>query len=67
MQNDQEYVTLCVADPLYRIIRIYSNEGTKQELVCDTVDEFISVVKFINSVVDDNLLNENQFLYASPV
>ena len=65
--NDQEYVTRCVADPLDKTIRIYSNEGTEQELVCDTADEFINVVKFIRSTVDDNLLDNDQFIYASPV
>jgi hypothetical protein len=65
--NDQEYVTRCVVDPLYKTVRIYSNEGTEQELVCDTADEFINVVKFIRSTVDDNLLDDDQFVYASPV
>ena len=65
--DDQEYVTRCVADPLYKTVRIYSNEGAEQELVCDTADEFINVVKFIRATVDDNLLSEEQFVYASPL
>ena len=65
--DDQEYVTRCVADPLYKTVRIYSNEGAEQELVCDTADEFINVVKFIRATIDENLLNEDQFVYASPV
>ena len=64
--DDQEYVTRCVADPLYKTVRIYSNEGAEQELVCDTADEFINVVKFIRATIDENLLNEDQFVYASP-
>lgn len=65
--DDQEYVTRCVADPLYKTVRIYSNEGAEQELVCDTADEFINVVKFIRATIDENLLNEDQFVYASPL
>ena len=65
--DDQEYVTRCVADPLYKTVRIYSNEGAEQELVCDTADEFINVVKFIRATIDENLLNEDQFVYALPL
>jgi hypothetical protein len=57
-----EYLTRCVADPLYKTVRIYSSEGTEKEVTCDTVEEFLNVVKFIRATVDDEI-----FSYAEPV
>ena len=51
-----EYLTRCVVDPLRKTVYIYSNEGTEQELVCETTDQFMNVLNFIRAAVDEDTL-----------
>lgn len=51
-----EYLTRCVVDPLRKTVYVYSNEGTEKELVCETTDQFMSVLNFIRSTVDEDTL-----------
>jgi hypothetical protein len=60
MQN--EYLTRCVVDPLKRTVYLYSNEGTEKQVSCDTVDEFMSVLDFVRSTLDESTLS-----YANPL
>jgi len=55
-QMQDEYLTRCVVDPTRKTVYIYSSEGTEQELVCDTTDQFMNVLKFIRSTVDEDIL-----------
>ena len=57
-----EYLTRCVVDPIKRTVYLYSNEGSEKEVVCDTVEEFMSVLEFVRSTVDEKTLS-----YASPL
>jgi hypothetical protein len=51
-----EYLTRCVVDPIRKTIYIYSNEGTEQELVCETTDQFMNVLKFVRATVEEDIL-----------
>jgi len=57
-----EYLSRCVVDPLRRTVYLYSDEGTKKEVVCDTVEEFMNVLNFVRSTVDEDTL-----AYSSPL
>ncbi len=57
-----EYLTRCVVDPIKRTVYLYSSEGSEKEVVCDTVDEFMSVLEFVRATIDEKTLS-----YASPL
>lgn len=58
----QEYLARCVVDPLKRTVYLYSNEGTEKQVSCDTVEEFMNVLNFVRSTVDEDTLS-----YANPL
>ena len=35
---------------------MYSNEGGKREIVCDSVDEFMTVLELVRTVVDKDII-----------
>lgn len=57
-----EYLSRCVIDPIKRTVYLYSNEGAEKEVVCDSVDEFMSVLEFVRATLDENVLS-----YANPL
>lgn len=58
----KEYLTRCVIDPVKRCVYLYSSEGTEKTVNCETVEEFMNVLKFVRSVLDDDMLG-----YANPL
>ena len=58
----EEYLTRCVIDPQSKNIYIYSSEGNKKNIVCETTDQFMNVLELIRSVVDDDII-----AYAEPI
>jgi len=57
-----EFLTRCVVDPSTRTIYMYSSEGSEKEVVCDTVDEFMSALQFVRSICDEEVLS-----YSTPL
>ena len=57
-----EFLSRCVVDPIKRTVYLYSNEGAEKEVVCDTVDEFMSVLEFVRATLDESVLS-----YANPL
>ena len=57
-----EYLTRCVVDPIKRTVYLYSNEGTEKQVSCDTVEEFMNVLEFVRTTVDEETL-----CYANPL
>ena len=57
-----EYLSRCVVDPLKRTVYLYSNEGTEKQVECDTVEEFMNVLNFVRSTVDEDTL-----FYTNPL
>lgn len=41
---------------------MYSSEGTEREVECETVEQFMNVLKYIREVLDDDTL-----AYANPL
>jgi len=57
-----EYLSRCVIDPIKRIVYLYSSEGTEKQVSCETVQEFMNVLEFVRSTVDEDTLS-----YVSPL
>jgi len=57
-----EYLSRCVVDPLKKTVYLYSTEGSEKEMVCETVDQFMNVLNFVRSTVDEKTL-----FYANPL
>ena len=59
---EDEYLTKCVVDPSKRTVYLYSSEGDKKVVECDTVDEFMSVLSFVRDPCPEERLS-----YANPL
>jgi hypothetical protein len=57
-----EFLTRCVVDPLKRTVYLYSSDGNEKQVSCETVQEFMNVLDFVRSTVDENTLS-----YANPL
>lgn len=40
-----EFLARCVVNPINRSVNIYSTEGNHKTLQCETIDEFLNVLK----------------------
>ena len=60
--DNQEYLTRCVVDPIKRTVYLYSSEGTEKQVSCETVDEFMNVLQFVRATLDEETL-----VYSSPL
>ena len=59
---DDEYLTKCVVDPVKRTFYLYSNEGQKKSITCDTVKEFMGVLKVVRATCPEERLS-----YSNPI
>ncbi len=59
---EDEYLTKCVVDPSKRTVYLYSSEGDKKVVECDTVDEFMNVLSFVRDTCP-----EERLTYANPL
>jgi hypothetical protein len=57
-----EYLTRCVVDPLKKTVYLYSSEGSEKQVDCETIDEFMNVLTFVRSVLDESTLT-----YTNPL
>ena len=60
--EDEEYLTKCVVDTLKRTFYLYSSEGDKKEVVCDSVDEFMNVLELVRDTCP-----EDRLVYTEPL
>ena len=54
---DDEYLTRCVVDPLKRKLYLYSSEGDEKTVDCETMDQFMSVLRFVRDTAGDEVLS----------
>ena len=54
--EEDEYLTRVVIDTCARTFHMYSNEGGKRKRVCDSVDEFMTVLELVRTVVDKDII-----------
>jgi len=57
-----ELLTRCVVDPVSRKFFLYSSEGQKKVVDCETVDQFMSVLELCRDLLGDDVLK-----YADPL
>ena len=59
---DEEYLTKCVVDPVKRTFFLYSSEGDTKEIVCETVEEFTSVLSVVRDTCPEDRLTYSSLL-----
>ena len=59
---DDEYLTKCVVDPVKRTFYLYSNEGQEKSVTCDSVEEFMGVLKVVRATCPEDRLS-----YSNPI
>ena len=60
--EDEEYLMKCVVDPVKRTFYLYSSEGDKKQVDCDTADEFMNVLELVRATGP-----EERLVYADPL
>ena len=53
----EEYLSRCVVDTARRTVYIYSNEGDKKTVECDTPEEFMNVLNYVRENVSTDTLS----------
>lgn len=59
----EEYLTQCVVDPIKRTFKLISNLGEEKNVQCDTIEEFMNVLSFVRSTLDDR----EELVYTNPM
>ena len=57
-----DFLSRCVVDPIKRKIYLYSDSGGERVVQCETVDEFMNVLKFVRDTCPEDLL-----FYSNPL
>ena len=63
---EDEYLTRVVIDVSTRTFRMYSNEGDIREVDCETTEDFMNILAFINDFKEVGLLDPNIVFYSEP-
>jgi len=50
---DDEYLTRCVVDPIKRKLYLYSSEGDEKTVDCETVDQFMNMLRFVRDTASE--------------
>ena len=59
---EEEYLIKCVVDPAKRTFFLYSSEGDEKHVSCDTIEEFMGVLKFVRDTCPEGRLS-----YSNPL
>lgn len=60
--NEEDFLSRVVVDTSARRFILYSNQGNEKIVDCERIEEFMSVLEFCRSVLDEETL-----IYASPL
>jgi len=55
-ETEEDYLTRCVVDTLARKFYLYSRDGKKLVVECDNVNDFMSRLEFVRSMLDEKTL-----------
>jgi hypothetical protein len=61
----EEFLTRCVVDPTKKTVYLYSSEGSTKEVICETSQEFLNVLKYVHENLDGSTLAFAEPLVAS--
>ncbi len=59
---EEDWLSKCVIDPSKRKVYLYSEGGEKKTVECDTVQEFMNVLRFVRSKTSEDMIS-----YADPL
>ena len=59
---EEDWLSKCVIDPSKRKVYLYSEGGEKRTVECDTVQEFMNVLRFVMSTTSEDII-----YYAEPL
>ena len=59
---DDEYLSRCVVDTIQRKVHLYSDEGDTKTVECETVEEFMNVLRFVRDNSPEEMLT-----YSDPL
>ena len=59
---EEDWLSKCVIDPSKRKVYLYSEGGEKKTVECDTVQEFMNVLRFVRSNTSEDMIS-----YAEPL
>ena len=57
-----DWLSKCVIDPSKRKVYLYSEDGEKRTVDCDTVQEFMNVLNFVRATASEDMIS-----YAEPL
>lgn len=57
-----EFLARFVIDPMRKTFYMYSDQGDEKVVECDSIDEFMNVLEFVNDVVPDEMI-----AYSNPL
>ena len=61
--EEDEYLIRCVVDTSKRTFNLYSNLGTEKVVDCENMNEFMNVLSFVRSMLDET----DELVYADPL
>jgi hypothetical protein len=53
---DNEYLIRCIVDPMNKMFYLYSNLGTKKEVYCKSINQFIKVLEVVRTKIKEDLI-----------
>ncbi len=59
---EDDWLSKCVIDPSKRKVYLYSEGGDKKTVDCDTMDEFMNVLRFVRETASEDIIS-----YAAPL
>ena len=59
---EEDWLSKCVIDPSKEKYTSYSEGGEKKTVECDTVQEFMNVLRFVRSTTSEDMIS-----YAEPL
>ncbi len=60
--EEDEYVTRCIVDPMRRNVRLLSSHGDEKEVDCENLEEFMNILELVRAVVPEEVL-----VYVNPL
>ena len=59
---EEDWLSKCVIHPSKRKVYLFSEGGEKKTVECDTVQEFMNVLRFVRSNTSEDMIS-----YAEPL
>lgn len=55
-EEDEEWITRCVIDPVARTFRLLSSEGDEKVVDCDNVEQFMNVLEVVRALLPEKII-----------